>query len=110
MQIVGLVPLGDDIGAGLRALLDDHTRIRAVVRIDVENQFALGSREQRPHVGHALLAVALGHQHFKRRTDALGEGLAGIGESRVIGIGERTHGDRKRPLICLSECCFAENA
>ena len=64
MEIVRLVPLGDDEAAGLLHFLDDHPCIGQVIGIDIEDELAAGALEQGLDVGNALLGIALGDQRF----------------------------------------------
>ena len=91
MQIVGLVPLGDDVGAGVLARLDDGTRVRAVVRIDVDDAIAAGLGENCLDVGDPLLAVAFRNQRHIVRADRLRECGAALVPGGVIGIGQRAN-------------------
>ena len=99
MEIVGLVPLGDDIGTRLGALFDDDTGIGAVIGVDIEHQLALGTGEQRSDIGDTLLGVALGDQHLEGSAGPFGELLATPCKGGMIGIGKTPHGNCASPLI-----------
>ena len=103
MQVGGLVPLGDDVGAGALAGLDDRPRVRAVVGIDVDDAVAAGLGQDRLDVGDALLAVAFGDQRHVVRADRFGEGRAALVPGGVIGIGQRADRiDHGRIVGCKS--------
>ena len=89
MQVGRLVPLRHDIGAGSLRGLDDRTRVRAVVGVDVDDAVAAGLGEDGLDVGDALLAVALGDQRHIFGADRLGESRAALVPGRVIGVGQR---------------------
>jgi len=108
VKVGGLVPLRDDISAGLLALLDDDARVRGIVGIDVEDQLAAGALQQRPDVSDTLLGIAFRHKRLIFGVDRFGEILAALGECGVIGVGERAHRIGERPRRLLSESGLRE--
>jgi len=92
MQIVGLVPLGDDEATCLFHFFHDYPGVRRVIGIDVEDQFSAGALEKRPDIRDALFRVSFGGQRFIGSANGLGEIRAALGEAGVIGICHRAHG------------------
>ena len=92
MQIVGLIPLGDDEATCLFHFFHDYPGVRRVIGIDVEDQFSAGALEKRPDIRDALFRVSFGGQRFIGGANGLGEIRAALGEAGVIGICHRAHG------------------
>src|ERR1700687_3669015 len=86
VQVVGLIPLGHNIGAGVLARLDDGACIGTVVGINVDDAIAAGLRENCFDVGDPLLTIAFRDQGHVVSADRFRESCPAFIPSGVVGI------------------------
>jgi hypothetical protein len=87
MQISRLVPLGSDKCAGLCAGFDNRTRVRGVVRIDVQNHVPTGLGKNRSNVRNSFFAVSLRNEGDVVGANGFRKGRTALIPGRVIGVG-----------------------